>query len=156
MSTLFFLFTMYKPYLLYLYDLRQSLQFIKKTLETCLNIDIKRTKQRHPQISKQEVFQHITKYKLLTFIRGTPQWHKTQVQDLLAMVEQFEMPHFFLILQCAAHQPQWLVLIPELMVACSGTGIARGSGGDLLLSHTVASSVVTAMGGYFRRALIVV
>jgi hypothetical protein len=44
------------------------------------------------------VLQHITKYDLPSSIQGTPRWHRSQLQDLLAMVEQFGMPQFFLTL----------------------------------------------------------
>jgi hypothetical protein len=49
-------------------------------------------------MSKSKVIQHITKYNLLASLQGTPRWHKPQLQDLLAMVEKYGMPHFFLIL----------------------------------------------------------
>ena len=88
---------MNKPYLLYIYDLQQSLQFIKETSGTCVDRDIKSTKQQHFEMSKQ-VLQYITKYNLPTSIQGTPQWNKTQLQDLFVMVEQFGMPYFFLTL----------------------------------------------------------
>ena len=49
-------------------------------------------------MTEQDVLQHITKYNLPSSIQGTPRWHKSQLQNLLAMVEKFGMPHFFLTL----------------------------------------------------------
>ena len=43
-----------------------------------------------------KVLQHVTKYNLPSSIEGSPRWHKFQLQDLLAMVEKFGMPDFFL------------------------------------------------------------
>jgi len=34
-------------------------------------------------------FQHIIKYKLPLSIQSSPRWHKSQLQDLLTMVEEF-------------------------------------------------------------------
>ena len=98
METMFTPFILYKPYLLYMYDVRQSLRFLKKTSKTCLDKEIKQVKQQYPHMTEHDVLQHITKYNLLSSIQGTPRWHKSHLQDLLAMVEQFGMPHFFLTL----------------------------------------------------------
>ena len=98
METLFSPFTLYKPYLLYMYDVRQSLQLLKETSKTCLEKEIKQIKHQYPHMTEQDVLQHITKYNLPSSIQGTPRWHKSQLQDLLAMVEKFGMPHFFLTL----------------------------------------------------------
>jgi hypothetical protein len=98
MSSQFSPFILYKPYLLYMYDLKQSLKLIQETSHTCLDNDIKRAKQMHPQMSEPEVIRHVTKYNLPTSLQGTPRWRKAQLQDLLAMVEKCSMPHLFLTL----------------------------------------------------------
>ncbi len=41
-----------------------------------------------------ENVRNIVKYKLLSWIQGSPMWHRSQLQDLLTMVEEFGMPHF--------------------------------------------------------------
>jgi hypothetical protein len=98
MSSLFSPFILYKPYLLYMYDLKQLLQLLQETSHTCLDNDIKRAKQMHPHMSEPEVICHITKYNLATSLQGTPRWHKAQLQDLHAMVEKCGMLHLLLIL----------------------------------------------------------
>ena len=98
MEKMFTPFTLYKPYLLYMYDVRQSLQILKEISKTCLDKDIKQVKQQYPHMTEHDVLQHITKYNLPSSIQGTPRWHKSHLQDLLAMVEQFGMPQFFLTL----------------------------------------------------------
>ena len=42
-TTLFSPFTLYKPYLLYMHDIRQSVQFLKEVSQQCLEKDIKQT-----------------------------------------------------------------------------------------------------------------
>ena len=98
MSTLFFFFTLYKPYLLYVYDIHHSVQFLNFFLQTCLDREIKQTKHTHPNMNEAEVLQHVTKYNLSSSIERAPRWYKSQQQDLLAMVEKFRMPNFFLTL----------------------------------------------------------
>jgi hypothetical protein len=85
MSTLFSPFTLYKPYLLYMYDIRQSVQLLKEVSQTCLDKEIKQTKQAHPNMNDAEVLQHVTKYNLPSSIEGSPRWHKSQLQDLLSI-----------------------------------------------------------------------
>jgi hypothetical protein len=48
-NALFSPFILYKPYLLYMYDLQQSLQLIKETSRTCLDKDIKNCKTQNPK-----------------------------------------------------------------------------------------------------------
>ena len=91
-------FTLYKLYLLYMYDVRQSLQFLKETSKTCLDKKIKQVKQQYLHMTEHDVLQHIINYNLPSSIQGTPRWHRSHLQDLKAMVEQFGMPHFFLTL----------------------------------------------------------
>jgi hypothetical protein len=45
-----------------------------------------------------EIFGYIIKYKLPSSIQGSHTWHIYQLQDLLTMVKEFGMFHFFLTL----------------------------------------------------------
>jgi hypothetical protein len=81
-----------------MYDVRQSLQFLKKTSKTCFDKEIKQVKQQYPHMTKHDMLQHITKYNLPPSIQRAVRWHESHLQDLLAMVEQFGMPYFFLTL----------------------------------------------------------
>jgi hypothetical protein len=49
-------------------------------------------------MNEAEVLQHVTKYSLPSSIEGTPRWHKSQLKDLLAMVDKFGMHDLFLTL----------------------------------------------------------
>jgi len=64
----------------------------------CLERDVQRLKHQHPQWSKIDVLKNIVKFKLPPSIPLAPQWHHTQFKELLVMVENFRMPHFFLTL----------------------------------------------------------
>ena len=96
--TLFSPFTLYKPYLLYMYDIRQSVQFLKEVAQQCLEKDIKQTQHADPHMNEAEVLQHVIKYSLPSSIEGTPRWHKSQLKDILAIVDKFGMPNLFLTL----------------------------------------------------------
>ncbi len=48
-------FTLYKAYLLYMYDLWQWLQLIKETSRTCLDKDIKKCKTKNPKMSEENI-----------------------------------------------------------------------------------------------------
>jgi ATP-dependent DNA helicase PIF1 len=99
MSSLFSPFTLYKPYLLIMYDLWQSIQLIKQTSNICLEKDVKKWKKYYPQVNDAQILQHIVKYKLSSSIQGFPWWHQSWLQDLLTMVQEFGVPHFFLTLK---------------------------------------------------------
>jgi hypothetical protein len=98
MSTLFFVFTLYPPYLLLMYQVRQAIQLLNVTKHLCLERDVQRLKRQHLQWSEIDVLRNIMKFKLPPSIPLTPQWHHTQFKELLVMVENFGMPHFFLTL----------------------------------------------------------
>ena len=72
MSTLFSPFILYKPYLLYIYDIRQSVQLLKEILQACLDKETKQTKQTDLNMNNPEVLQHVTKYNLPSSIEGSP------------------------------------------------------------------------------------
>jgi hypothetical protein len=78
MNTLFSPFIMYKPYLLVTYDIWQSIQLIKETLNICLGINFKNIKQKFPHMIYAQNFQHIIKYKLPSSIQSSLRWHKSQ------------------------------------------------------------------------------
>jgi len=63
-----------------------------------LKKDIQRLKHQQPQWSKIDVLKNIMKFKLPPSIPLTPQLPHTQFKELLVMVENFGMLHFFLTL----------------------------------------------------------
>ncbi len=81
-----------------MYQVRQEIQLLNVTKHLCLERDVQRLKRQHPQWSEIDVLRNITKFKLPPSIPLMPQWHHTQFKELLVMVENFGMPHFFLTL----------------------------------------------------------
>ncbi len=98
MSILFSIFTLYPPYLLLMYQVRKIIQLLNAIKHLCLDKNVQRLKRQHPQWSKIDVLRNIMKFKLPPSIPLMPQWHHTQFKELLVMVENFGMPHFFLTL----------------------------------------------------------
>ncbi len=67
---------------------------IKHTSNSCLEKDIQIIKTKHLEMINVENLINIVTYKLLSSIQGSPMWHRSQLQDLLTMVEEFGMPLF--------------------------------------------------------------
>jgi hypothetical protein len=61
-------------------------------------MDVQRLKCQHLQWSKIDVLKNIMKFKLPPSIPLMPQWHRTQFKELLVMVENFGVLHFFFLL----------------------------------------------------------
>ena len=61
-------FTLYKPYLLCTYNVRQFLQLLKEISKICLDKEIKQVQQQYPHMTEHDVLQHITKYNLSSSI----------------------------------------------------------------------------------------
>jgi hypothetical protein len=55
MNALLSPFTLYKPYLLYMYDLWQSLQLIKETSPTSLDKDVKKCKTQNLKMNEEKI-----------------------------------------------------------------------------------------------------
>jgi len=59
-------------------------------------------------MNEAEVLQHVTKYSLPSSIEGTSRWHKSQLKDLLAMVDKFGMSDmFFTLIADEANSLRW-------------------------------------------------
>jgi hypothetical protein len=56
-------------------DLQRSIQLNKHTTNSCLEINIQTLK----EITENQNFQHIIKYKLSSSIQGSPTWHRSQL-----------------------------------------------------------------------------
>jgi serine/threonine-protein kinase RIO1 len=83
---LFSPFVLYEPYLLFMYDLRQSIQILQHSSKTCLEKDVKNIKLQNPTMSEVDIVNHIVKFHFPSKLQGSPKWHKSNLQDLLTMV----------------------------------------------------------------------
>jgi alkanesulfonate monooxygenase SsuD/methylene tetrahydromethanopterin reductase-like flavin-dependent oxidoreductase (luciferase family) len=66
--------------------------------EQALHEAVHKYRRQHPNATDAEVIRHVAKHKVPGSIVGTPKWHAARLADLLAMVKQWGMPHFFLTL----------------------------------------------------------
>jgi hypothetical protein len=81
-----------------MYQMRQAIQLLNVIEHLCLERDVQRLKCQHFQWSEIDVLRNLMKLKLPPSIPLTPQWHHTQFKELLMMLENFRMLHFFLTL----------------------------------------------------------
>ncbi|EFJ41020.1 hypothetical protein VOLCADRAFT_107856 [Volvox carteri f. nagariensis] len=95
---LFSVWTLCKPYLLLMYVLRQSARLQDQNTEAVLESALLDYKSQHPNVSDEDAIRHILKHKLPATLPNTPAWHRSNLQDLLCMVDRFGMPSFFLTL----------------------------------------------------------
>ncbi|EFJ39362.1 hypothetical protein VOLCADRAFT_108666 [Volvox carteri f. nagariensis] len=95
---LFSVWTLCKPYLLLMYVLRQSARLQEQNTEAVLESALLDYKSQNPNASDEDAIHHILKHKLPATLPNTPAWHRSNLQDLLCMVDRFGMPSFFLTL----------------------------------------------------------
>ncbi|EFJ41412.1 hypothetical protein VOLCADRAFT_98644 [Volvox carteri f. nagariensis] len=95
---LFSVWTLCKPYLLLMYVLRQSARLQEQNTEAVLERALLDYKSQNPNASDEDAIHHILKHKLPATLPNTPAWHRSNLQDLLCMVDRFGMPSFFLTL----------------------------------------------------------
>jgi hypothetical protein len=49
----------------------------------------------YSQVNDAQIFEYMVKYRLPSSILGSICWHQSQLQDLLTMVQEFGMVHYF-------------------------------------------------------------
>jgi hypothetical protein len=95
---------LYKSYLLIMYDVRQPVQLVTCTFQTCLEKDVMVLQAKRPEITNDEIIQHITKYKVLDNMASSPNRHWKQLCDLMVTVDTLGLPHFFSCLLQMRHR----------------------------------------------------
>ena len=95
MTCLFSPFTLYKSYLLLMYDVRQALMLTNATRHMCLEKDYQAFQVKNPTISTGQIIGKIVKYKLPETLTGSSSWHRNHLNDLLAFVDMYGLPHLF-------------------------------------------------------------
>ena len=95
---LFSPFTLYKPYLLLTYELRQSIQLASMTKTCILDKEFNTIKRLQPDLPDEEVYRRMIKQSISYSVPGSPAWHSKHLKDLLCMVQKWGMPSFFLTL----------------------------------------------------------
>ncbi|MCO5579219.1 hypothetical protein L7F22_033073 [Adiantum nelumboides] len=95
-GTLFSIYTLYKPYLLMMYQLKQAIMIANSTNNTMLQRDIDAYKKKNKGASFHDAIWNIVRYKLPSTMPGTPPWHCKNLKHLIAMVDMWGLPDFFL------------------------------------------------------------
>jgi hypothetical protein len=96
MQNRFSIFTLHKLYLLSMYQLRQAVVLSNTFKRSQLERAVFQYKDKFPRASEEEVFKHVLKHDMPGSVPGSPEWHRNQLMDLLAMVEDWGFPSFFL------------------------------------------------------------
>ena len=95
MSCAFSPFTLYKPYLMVMFLLRQCNLLHGQCGEEVLERDMRAYRKANPSKPEEESVRHAMKHVVPNTIPGTPGWHYKALQDLLTMVEANGLPHLF-------------------------------------------------------------
>ncbi|MCO5551949.1 hypothetical protein L7F22_005456 [Adiantum nelumboides] len=95
-DTLFSIYTLYKPYLLMMYQLKQAIMIANSTNSTMLQRDINAYQKKNKGASFDDAIWNIVRYKLPSTMPSTPLWHRKNLKDLIAMVDIWGLPDFFL------------------------------------------------------------
>ena len=88
-------FTLYKPYLMVMFLLRQCNLLHSQCGEEVLERDMRAYRKANPSKPEEESVRHAMKHVVPNTIPGTPGWHYKALQDLLTMVEANGLPHLF-------------------------------------------------------------
>ena len=97
-KSLFSLWTLYKPYLLFMVQIRQALQIAQSCSMNCLESALASYRRTHPGCSDEDALRHCLTWTLPGKVCGSPTYHRQQLADLLVRVETWGMPSFFLTL----------------------------------------------------------
>jgi len=93
----FSLFTLLPQYILTLFHLRQATLFRNQT-SMCLDKQYQTLKRKHPHASEEEIIKQLLKWNVPPAIAGSPSYFRDQLKSLLAMVERYGLPTFFVTL----------------------------------------------------------
>ena len=78
--------------------LASPVQHRTQVSEVILEREMYKYKQVHPNATNAEIINRVARYKVPASVVGSPQWHAHCLADLIAMVQKWGMPHFFLTL----------------------------------------------------------
>ncbi|EFJ52720.1 hypothetical protein VOLCADRAFT_85990 [Volvox carteri f. nagariensis] len=144
---LFSVWTLCKPYLLLMYVLHQSARLQEQNTEAVLESVHLDYKSQHPNASDEDAICHILKDKLPATLPNTPAWHRSNLQDLLCMVDRFGMPSFFLTLTTdkvsATCWPEVESLEQKLQDFCAGFTWQDTPAENAFITHKRMQSFMT-------------
>ena len=86
-GTQFSIFTLYKPYLFIMYQLKKAIMIGNSTNSTILQRDIDLYKRKHKNSTAQDAVGNILRYILPSTLPATPSWLRRNLKDLIAVVD---------------------------------------------------------------------
>ena len=98
LSCLFSPFTLFKPYLLLMYQVRQAVLLSNATKSVFLERELLQYRKARPDCSDQDTFKHVAQHVVPPSVSGSPGYYKKNLKELLALVEAFGLPFLFLTL----------------------------------------------------------
>ena len=94
----FSVFTLFKPYLLLMFQVRQAMMLAKNVASYALSKSMHDHRKKHPGATESEVMANAIKWNVPATMPGTPSYHRSQLQDLLCRVEKWGVPDLFMTL----------------------------------------------------------
>lgn len=91
-------FTLYTPYVLLMAQVKQSILLLNGVSQVALERDLARFRQTNPDTTQRDALMHVAKHTVPASIPNSPMYHRSQLRNLLAMVDAYGMPNFFLTL----------------------------------------------------------
>lgn len=98
MRQCFSLFTLYCPYLIVMYQLKQAHTLLRHFTVRVLESQHARLLDRNPDTTYQDAFRHCLQWHVPAAVEGSPAYFRESLYDLLCMVDKVGMPSFFLTL----------------------------------------------------------
>jgi hypothetical protein len=93
----FSLFTLLPQYSLTLFHLRQASLFRNQSSK-CLDKQYQKLKKKHPNDSEEDLIRQILKWEMPAEVAGSLSYFRKQLKCLLAMVQRYGLPTFFVTL----------------------------------------------------------
>jgi hypothetical protein len=126
MHQMFSPFTLFKVYLVHMWQLLQCNRLESSLPERTLLKYITKYKRAHPDATTTDAIKHVMKYCVPRTLEGSPMWYRTQLADLLAMVKKWGMPTQFLTLTAGDKQMgavQWKEVSTPIALACAAVSL---------------------------------
>ena len=98
MRQAFSVFTLYKPYLLLMYQIHVAVLLATHTSSFGLSRGMAEFKRNHPEADEEGVMANAVKYDVPHAIEGSPAYHRRELQDLLCRVDAWGVPDLFMTL----------------------------------------------------------
>lgn len=98
MQCWFSIYTLYTPYVLLMYQIKQSILLLNAVSQVSLERDIASYRRRTNGATLEDALQNVAKYAIPKSIPNSPAYHRAQLKNLLAMVDCYGLPNFFVTL----------------------------------------------------------